>query len=217
MNLKKERATFALALAGTLAAGPVVAADPASYIGVAFGVSQAADLDAASINASLASIGLGAATSVDDKGTPFKIYGGHRASENFAFEAGYTSFGEFTSNSTIISGGSGSVSGKWSGYSLDLNVLGLIPVGESISLFGKAGIGIWNLDFDISASGPGGSLAASESESGVSPILGFGAMFRLSPVFSVRADWERHFSIGDSSTTGDSDVDLITVGVQYHF
>ncbi len=53
--------------------------------------------------------------------------------------------------------------------------------------------------------------------SGVSPILGLGAMFNVSSNLAIRADWERHFAVGDDSTTGESDIDLITIGAQFSF
>ena len=206
-----------LSIAGLQAGSPAAAAEPAAYLGVAFGQSQASDLNAAEINATLASFGLGAVTSVDDNGTPFKLFGGYRLSDNLAIEGGYTSFGEFTSQSTIVSGGSGTMNGEWSGYSLNVAAVGLLPVGESLSIFGRAGLSFWDLEFDLAASGPGGSVSASESESGISPILGFGAMFNISSRFALRADFERHFGVGDDSTTGESDVDLMTIGAQFRF
>ena len=206
-----------LSLVGLQAGSPAVAAEPGAYIGAAFGQSQAADLDSGRINASLASIGLGAATSVDDKGSPFKLFGGFRFSENLAVEGGYTSFGKFTSNSTIVSGGSGTLSGEWSGYSLDIAAVGMLPVGQSLTVFGKAGLGLWDLELDLTASGPGGSLTANDSDSGISPIVGLGAMFNVSSNFAIRADWERHLAVGDDNTTGESDIDLITIGAQFSF
>lgn len=217
MNSKLLAPLAMLSLAVLQAGNPAAAAEPGGYLGAAFGQSQASDLNAAEINAALASVGLGAVTSVDDKGTPFRLFGGYRFSDNLAVEGGYTSFGKFTSQSTIVSGGSGTVNGEWSSYSLNVAAVGMLPVGQSLSLFGKGGLSLWNLDFDLAASGPGGSLTASESESGVSPLLGLGAMFNISSKFAIRADWERHFAVGDDSTTGESDVDLITLGVQFYF
>ncbi|MEO8009277.1 MAG: outer membrane beta-barrel protein [Betaproteobacteria bacterium] len=96
-----------------------------------------------------------------------------------------------------------------------MSALGILPLGDQFSLFGRTGLGFWNLDFKFSASGPGGTASASESETGVSPLLGIGTTFNFTPQFSLRGEFERHFSVGKDDTTGKSDIDLITLGLQY--
>ncbi|HEX7810660.1 MAG TPA: outer membrane beta-barrel protein [Burkholderiales bacterium] len=214
MKVRLVAAVF-LVTAG-LTAGQVSAADSGGYFGVAAGQSMV-DLDEGEINASLASIGLGANTTVDDTDTGFKIFGGYQFNNNLAIEGAYSRFGKFASNSTITSGGSGTANGEWSGYSLDVAALGMLPLGEKFTLFGRAGLSVWNLDFDFTASGPGGTATLSESESGVSPLLGLGASFNFTPTIALRAEYERHFAVGDEETTGDGDIDLISVGLVFKF
>ena len=222
-NQKEYRTKTHFVVAGFLvaeglmaAAGQAAAADAGGYIGFGVGQSRAA-LDANDVNSSLAAAGFGAVTTVEDTDFGFKFYGGYQFNRNFAIEAGYTDFGKFTSHSVIISGGSGTGDGEWKAYSLDVSALGILPVGDRFSLFGRAGLSFWNLDFTFTAMGPGGVGVASQSESGVSPLLGIGAKFDVTPQLALRAEIERHFSVGDSNTTGESDIDLFTVGLQYRF
>jgi OmpA-OmpF porin, OOP family len=206
----------ALVVTGGLLAGPAVAADQGGYVGFAIGQSRA-KVDQGEIDSSLASIGLGSSTSVDDTDIGFKVYAGYQFNKNFAIEGGYTDFGKSTSHSVITSGGSGTADGEWKAWSIDLSALGILPLNEKFSLFGRGGLSLWNLDFTLTANGPGGTASASESKSGVSPLLGIGATYSFTQQLALRAELERHFSVGDSDTTGKSDIDLISIGLQFRF
>jgi len=206
----------ALVVTGGLLAGQAVAAGQGGYVGFAIGQTKAS-IAADDINSSLAALGFGSTTTVDESDIGFKFYGGYQFNKNFAVEAGYTDFGKFASHSVITSGGSGTGDGEWRAYSIDFSALGMLPVGNQFSLFGRAGLSFWNLDFSFTAIGPGGIGIASESTSGVSPLLGAGAIFRFTPQLALRAEFERHFSVGDNNTSGESDIDLISLALQFRF
>jgi len=206
-------AVIAVGLVG--AVEQVAAADSGGYIGFSAGQSKT-NLDGNEIDTSLASIGLGSSTSVDDSDFGFKLYGGYQFNKNFALEAGYTDLGELKSHTVITSGSSGTLDGKWKAYSIDISAVGILPVNEKFSLFGRAGVSFWNLDFDLTGSGPG-SGTLSESESGVGPLLAFGASFDIARQFILRAEYERHFDLGKDDTTGKGDVDLLSIGLVYRF
>ncbi len=205
-----------LIIASALITTPAAAADMGGYIGLAAGQSRA-DIDRGGIDATFASLGLTASTNVDETDIGWKIYGGYQFNQYFAVEGGYTDLGEATFNSTITSGGSGTGNGEWKAYSIDLSALGILPIGNQAALFGRAGLSMWDLDFEFTATGPGGTASESDSESGASPLLGLGGMISVTPNLTVRAEFERHFKVGDEDTTGESDIDLISVGLQYRF
>ncbi len=206
----------ALVVTGGLLAGQAVAADTGGYIGISAGQTMS-DVDAASADAALGSLGFGSSTTGDETDIGFKLYGGYRFNRNFAVEGGYTDLGKFTAHSVITAGGSGTADWEWDGYSIDVAALGIFPVNERFEIFGRAGLGIWNLDFSFTASGPGGTGIASDSDSGVSPLLGFGAALNINPQIGVRVEYERHFKVGGDDTAGDSDIDLISLGVLFKF
>ena len=214
--MKIRNCMLAAALMGSLAAPPALAAEPGGYFGFGAGFSKV-ELEEDDINDSLAALGFGANTTADDSDTGFKIYGGYRFTSNLAVEVGYTDFGEATFESTITSGGAGTVSGSFGAYSFNVSALGIAPINEKFEVFGRAGLSLWNLDADFAGSGPGGTALASESENGVSPLLGLGAAFNFNERLAIRAEIERHFAIGDEDTTGESDVDLYSVGVVFRF
>ena len=198
------------------AAGQVAAADSGGYIGFSFGQSKA-KIDGNGLDSALASQGIASSTSVDETDIGFKLYGGYQFNKNFALEAGYTDFGELTSHTVVTSPGSATGDGKWKAYSIDISAVGILPINEKFSLFGRAGVSFWNLDFDFTANGPGGTFGDSESENGVGPLLAIGASFDLARQFTLRAEYERHFDIGKDDTTGKSDVDLVSIGLVYRF
>jgi len=71
---------------------------------------------------------------LDDDSTAFKVFGGYRATENFAIEGGYRSFGEAEAGPfTIETDG------------LDVAGVGLLPLGP-VDLFAKGGAIFWETD-----------------------------------------------------------------------
>jgi hypothetical protein len=46
--------------------------------------------------------------------------------------------------------------------------------------------------------------------------FGFGATYQINKQWGVRAEWERFNNLGDSDT-GESDVDLLSVGAVFRF
>ena len=65
--------------------------------------------------------------------------------------------------------------------------------------------------------GPGGTLSRSQSDSGVSPLLGLGLAINISERIGLRAEWERYFDLGEEDTTTQGDIDLLTVGLTVRF
>ena len=216
MKIKNGFIFTAIAVAGALIAGPASAADLGGYVGIAAGQSRA-NVDKGEIDSAFASLGLGSRTSTDETDFGFKVYGGYQFNQYFAVEGGYTNLGKAKSHTVFTSGGSGTADGEWKSYSIDVSALGILPLGNQFALFGRAGVSLWDVKFDFSANGSGGAASTSESENGVSPLLGIGGMISLSSNWTARAEFERHFSVGKSDTTGKSDIDLISVGLQYRF
>jgi len=216
MKLKRLFMISAFALVGAAVAAPASAADLGGYVGASAGQSRA-DVDKGEIDAAFGSLGLGSRTSTDETDFGWKVYGGYQFNQNFAVEGGYTHLGKANSHSVITSGGSGTADGEWKSYSIDLSALVMLPIGNQFALFGRGGIGFWDVKFNLNANGSGGSASTSESENGVSPLLGLGGMINLSSNWTARAEFERHFSVGKSDTTGKSDIDLISLGLQYRF
>ena len=141
-------------------------------------------------------------TSCDLKDTGWKAFLGYRMSRNIAFEGAYGDWGSFKAG------------GTFAGVPADVNVdvkslsasaLGILPLGgDRFGLFGKAGISFTRYNGSGSVGGFSGGNRDDETEL----LWGFGATFNVTRNFGVRAEWER---------LNKSDVDMVSIGVQYHF
>lgn len=177
-------AAFGLALcAATL---PALAKDSGGYVGGSIGLTTIDICD------DLAALG---ATSCDDEGTGFKIFGGYKFSPHLSVEGGYLDFGE-------ISASFGSSSGTAEADAGFATVVGFLPVAARFSLFGKVGVFFW----DMSATGSAGSV----SDDGTDALLGIGLNYDITDQFAVRAEFES-YDIGDDGVT------MFSGGVQFTF
>ncbi len=156
--------------------------------------------------------GVPAAFPCDDSDTGFKLFGGKQFSKNWGSEFGFVDLGEATLSdpSGIILGTPSTAKFEADGFFLAGT--GTIPLGqnEKFALFGKLGVMLWDVTASATAVGLG---SASESDNGVSPMFGIGLKLDFTERVGIRAEWERFLDVGDAATTGEADVDLITVGI----
>jgi OOP family OmpA-OmpF porin len=143
----------------------------------------------------------GTVASCDDKDTGWKIFGGYQVNKNFAVEGTYINWGSLKGNGTLV-GVPVTISGD--ATSFGVAAVGILPISERFSLFGKAGI----LMTTTSATIAGGGVSASDDDDDTELHLGVGAMFNLTDRWSIRGEWER---------TQDSKIDMISIGIQYRF
>lgn len=172
------------------------------YAGLGFGQAQGKD----------ACDGLPAGVSCDDKDSSWRIFGGYQFHKHFAAELGYADFGKFTASGTAP--GLGSVSAEVKANAWDLVLVGIVPVAESFSVFGKAGLALWDVDSSATISGVG---SASVSDDGTDFTFGIGAQYNFTKNVGARIEWQRYNDVGDSNTTGKSDVDVFSASVLFMF
>jgi OmpA-OmpF porin, OOP family len=142
--------------------------------------------------------------SVDDSDIGFKLGGGYMFNKYLGFEAAYVDLGKekftapgFSADATA----SGEV----------VSALGVWPINEQFSLLGRVGA----INATVKVSGGGQSVKSTD----VKLTYGVGGAFNLNKQFSVRLEWDRYDKLGNSdpNSTGESDVDLISLGVVYKF
>lgn len=179
--------------------GGALAQDGRPYFGASFGQAEANDLCR---DLDEVVTGLGATLQrCDEKDSAFKFFGGIRLNPNFAIEASYFDYGKFKASGD--SGGNPfTISGDATAFGVA--VVGIVPVAERFSLFGKAGFLSTEVDFVVA--GPGGVGADSDSETGLH--LGLGALFGVTDAIGIRAEWERN---------DEAEIDMISLGVQVRF
>jgi len=198
----KRVIAVALFSAGLISA-PALAQSQASgwYVGGSIGQMEAKD--------ACDGVGIGC----DDKDTAWKIFAGYQINQNFAVEGGYTDLGKVSASGTV---GGVSVNAKAEATAWELVGVGSIPVGNSFSLYGKGGFYRGEVDADASAAIPGFSASAQESDTNTDLTFGIGAAFAVNRNVSLRAEWQRYKDVGGSDT-GESDIDVMSVGLLFRF
>jgi OOP family OmpA-OmpF porin len=191
------------------------AADSGLYLGLSAGQGTAKDLPSAGeFDAALASLGVTtSSSSTDDSDFAFKLFGGYKVNKYFALEGSWTDLGEATYSANIVAPVSASANANWEASAFALSALGILPLGSQFELFGKVGLTLWDADLRVSAAG----IEESADEDGSGAVYGIGANFNFTPNLAIRAEWERYDGIGEDDTTGESDFDMWSAGLQYNF
>lgn len=186
------------------------------YVGGSVGQSKST-LETGTRNDQLLELGFeGATTSVDDKDTAFRAFGGYRFHRNFAAELGYVDLGRFELRSSVLP--TGTLESRMRIRGADLSVLGLLPLGDRWTIFGRVGVLSARTQSSFSGSGsvrPVGD-ASDESERSTGALYGLGVMAAITPNLSVRAEYTEHRKLGDD-LSGEFKAQTITAGLQYRF
>jgi OmpA-OmpF porin, OOP family len=190
--MSKARVGLAtLGLASAMAfTGPALAQDAGFYAGLHIGQSSVKD-------------GCEGLTSCDDEDTGWKILGGYQFNRHLAVELGYSDLGE-------ISGVDTGVPVTAEATVFDLVAVGILPVGNNFSVYGK--LGMYRAEVDAEATGFG-----SVSESNTGMTFGVGVRWDFTKNLGVRAEYQKYSDVGNDDTTGESDIDVISIGVVFRF
>ena len=89
-----------------------------------------------------------------------------------------------------------------------------MPINQDFSLFGKGGLLLSREETVVSSAD--GTVAASNAANTLRPGLGLGAEYALSKKVGLRAELERYYNVGISST-GKTDADLLSAGLDMRF
>lgn len=143
----------------------------------------------------------GALPSCDDSDTAYRVFGGYRFNRNIAVEGGYTPLGEISSS---IGGGLKIETNAW-----DLVAVGIWPFTPQFSAFGK--LGFYNAEMEASG-------VVSGKKTTTDLTYGLGLQFDFARNLGVRAEWQRYGGVEAPSTVGgDTDIDVMSVGVLFKF
>lgn len=159
----------------------------------------------------------GVYASDDETDTSWKLFAGYKLNRNFAIEGGYADFGRFTAKAGGVIGTPVAIKGRVDAYAVFVDAVGILPLGDSLSAFGKAGAAYTHTKTRATGSWAGFVDSFSVSDSEVVPKLGLGAEYSVTKSVAVRAEYERYFNVGDKDETGESDVGVWSVGVKMSF
>lgn len=192
-------------LSGTVT--PVLAGD--LYLLGAVGQSRF-DVAQSTIDKALRSAGArNVSSSTDDNDTAYKIQLGYQLNPYFAIEGGYVDLGKATYTASF-NGGSAKASIKASG--INIAVLGMFPVSESLSLFGKVGLINAEAKTDLHATG----LTVSVSNTTLRTGAGLGLNYQFEKSIAARIEYEEFYKLGDTDG-GTEKVGLWSVAILYRF
>ncbi|MBS0330676.1 MAG: outer membrane beta-barrel protein, partial [Proteobacteria bacterium] len=162
----------------------------------------------------LANGATGLSSSDSGNSTKWRLQGGYRFNPNLAVEAGYIDFGK-AKYTASYSGGSAQGSLKAGG--VDVATLLSLPLSDSFSVFGKAGVVAAKVDSRLAASGVAVAASGDASTHVVRPLLGVGALYKLSDHVDLRADYDHVSGLGKSDKTGKMTANMVSLGLAYNF
>lgn len=219
-NMKRVAKTLsatsmaALGLAGLAAMNSALAAtDEAGWL-IGANVGQArARIDDARIKAKLQTTGL-ATTSMADEDTDaaFKIFGGYQFNRNFLLEGGYFNLGKFSYMATTLP--AGTLRGEIKLQGLNLDAVGILPLNERFSAFGRFGVQYAQAKDSFSSTGAVAiPVQASPSKNALNYKAGLGIQYDINKSLGVRAEGER-YRINDA-VGSKGDINLFSIGMVY--
>jgi OmpA-OmpF porin, OOP family len=196
MSLKKTTIAALVAVSGVALSSEAFAqakpADTGFYIGASIGQSSSSD----------GCSDLPAGVSCDDKDTAWKILGGYQINQNFAVEIGYTDLGKVEASGFGINASVETTA--W-----ELVGIGSFPINNQFSIYGKLG-------FYRAESEGRSNIGVSADDTNNDLTYGLGVRYNFTRNLGVRGEWQRYSKVGGDAI-GESDVDVLSVGVIYKF
>lgn len=175
----------------------------------------------------------------DNVGGAFKLQMGYEFSPRWAVEGGYIDLGKSRYATSYLAAiqsvipptnlgngitGSGTFNTTFEPFSFTReskisgwNVTGVAShrINDRLSILGK--LGLMRAEIRSHDSGAGFGMITNATEHRLIATYGLGANYKINDIFGVRAELERYPKIGRRDTTGVTDVDLATVGVNARF
>lgn len=212
--MRKYRLFSLLCAASACALGP---AHAQWYVGASAGSSRAS-FDGDSQAEQLLDLGFeDASTSIDRSDTMARVHAGYRFHRNVAVELAYVDLGELRVRSVVLPAGTLDASVESRGA--DLSVLGLWPIGDRFTVFGRVGAFAARTRATYAATGSvelvdGGARQAHRS---TRVLYGLGVMYQVTPRLAVRGDWAHYDKLGSDVTGGRFDIRTLSAGIVWRF
>lgn len=210
-----------LLLGLTSFAGSASAADSNWYVGLAVGQSSYAQMkpNAAVLSQGFTQEGLPNTYTVSDSGNGYDLVAGYQFFRYLAVEGGYTDFGAVSADYQIHLTPSGAAHVGIHATGETLFAVGILPVSDRFSVFGKVGLLAYSQDFtaNVGVTGGGSKVLPTASDTGTTPAIGAGASFAFNDRFGLRLGFTRFHAVGDANNTGEGTIDLSYLELMVHF
>jgi len=219
---------LALAALAALSTTPAVAQDRGFYWGFDAGQYQynldQNDLDNALVD-SLESEGfdvLSGRSETSEDGFTWGLTLGYQFFRYLAVEAAWVDLGSAEYKASVEVAGDGSIIPLDTKITTDsagatLSALGILPFASNWQVYGRAGVYFASNDLELRVSSDGfGPPPAEDSDNTQEFYWGLGAGYTQAH-WTLRLEWQQYMDVGDDSTTGETDIDRITLGAIYKF
>jgi opacity protein-like surface antigen len=217
----------ALACAGVLFASSAQAMEPGWYLFAFGGESSASGASENRATENLVAFFeangitvLDSTADIDDSDTGLGLGGGYQLNDHFALEFAYVDLGSATYDFTATlededgNQANADVEFESSADGPVFSALGIWPIGERFSVFGRAGFSLLNAKGTARVTIDDQAGRDSQESQKFDPMFGIGAEYNIGKHFAVRLAWDRYLDVGTSNTTGDIDSDVISLGVR---
>jgi len=214
MKFAKASGLLSFIAVSTLA-GQVAHADESRwYVGANVGQSRA-EIKTTEISDTILGAGFSATTThEDDRDTGYKVFGGYQFNNHFSLEGGYFDLGEFNYSAVTIP--AGTVDGTISLRGINLDLVGFAPITERLSAFGRLGVNYAETEDTFTGTGAANVADQNRKERNTNPKYGVGLQYAFNDNLAMRLEAER-YRTNDAVANSKSNVDLISVGLVYHF
>ena len=211
MRLNKLYLITAIAAASSL---PAFADDTGAYVLGSVGNSQP-NIGQSTFDGRLGSAGAtNVGSSWENSDWGWKAQLGYQFNRNFALEGGYVNLGDVSYNASYTQG---TATGDYKVDGWDVAGLGILPLDNNFSMFGKLGVIDARVTADLFGTWLNGVGNANDAVTSWRPEYGFGAMYNFTRNTGLRLEFEQINGVGNSSTTGQANVDLMSLGATYRF
>jgi len=205
----------ALAVFGTVASSWVIAQDSTTgpYIGANVGTTRA-KFNNDSINSTLAGQGFTVNSRTEDNSsTGYKLFGGYQFNRNFAVEGGYFDLGRFNYSVNTTPLGTFAADTRVRGLNLDL--VGILPLTEQFSVFGRAGAAYAQSRSNFTRTGALPLINSPTSRNDTNLKVGIGMQYAITEALALRAELERYRVSDPVRNRGN--IDMASIGLVYRF
>lgn len=152
---------------------------------------------------------------VDDNPGAAGMGFGYHFNPNFALEANYIDLGDATAHVHVFSPDEFDLREHLDASGLDVDAIGLVPLSERVSLFGKLGLFSYHLDDSIDSDVPTGPQPPDAN--GTTWALGVGVEIHFIRSLGMRAGYTSYRQVGDSNTTGKQNIGLVYGQLYFNF
>ena len=183
------------------------------YFGADIGRSKAR-IDDQDIRAALAADGASSTVLNDrNQSTAYKVFGGYQFNDYLAIEGGYFDLGKFGYTATTTPPGTLNGELRFKGFNLDL--IGMLPLTDSLSAFGRIGFDDGRTTDQFSSTGILATRNPNPQKTEFNTKFGVGLQYRLTQALAVRLEAER-YRVNDA-IGNKGNIDAVSVGLVYRF